>query len=1095
MAAAGGTAATAYAANAAAGQNRPPQGGGGYPGQQSYQPYPGSGPAQGQHQGQYPPPQGQQQGQYPPPQQQQYGGPPQGGFPPPQQQQYGGAPPPGPAGPQEVAAYQAALDRAVQEKQLQSLVKPGMTTAIAQQAPGRVNELCQKWRLPQEVGRDLARLGLYDIIIYVDDSGSMAFEENGERIDDLKLVLQRVCYAATLFDQDGISVRFMNTQLPHGVGDHITSEDQINRMMSNVKFSGLTPMGRELRRKVIDDIVLKQARSGGLKKPVLVITVTDGQPAGDEPSNTAVIDAVRYAVSEVQRATGSPHGIAFQFAQVGNDVKAREFLGKLDTDPAIGNMIDCTSNFEQEQQEMMQQQPPVELTPDLWVVKLLMGAIDPSYDSKDEVRSYRPGGGAPPHPPAGQYGAPGGYGQAPPPGQYGGQPGYGQHQPPQGQYGGYGQQPPQQPQYGGQQGGYGQQPPQQPQYGGQQGGYGQQQPPQGQYGAPPPGASLCFCPVGNVSDDRERQAQESDIVSHSEDENQGPRIRNKIGGQHAASGRVWLRPCRASGKAQRGGTETPGWRDEQGTGLHLFPPQRPAPYQRTPFLDSRPDARIVPATLFSTRRPEISPLLCHSASARAPISVLLWLQGTLAPTAVDAHGQLAAPHFSKESRIVPGHSPDMAQRTPRPFSYEQPTEQPTQQPSSVQASPPHQPSPSALEQAARLRAAAVTNQQPAATPQQQPAKATAPTPHEDFSQVETPIDDNTQDFDDAPPHVQQAILEARQSSGTPVTQVGTPQPQQVYSQVQSPQQLHGYQEQLVQQNHGHREQQPQQGYGYQSPPQHQAYAYHGHPAVQHPAYHATPQPSYSSTAPPLPQPPLPPLPPKPSPPNSETAKPVPMKSADDLKAYSTPGVRPDQSPYQNNSKLQPYSPFPASTHSKSSTPFSPDALNHSNFDLSSHLPGQQPHPNMASTSSRTSSWTNTLCSCGPDVSLCLTGVFCPCIVYGRTNYRLAQRSRKADPTDMLGHSDCSGHCMLFSFACGFQGILTAIMNARVRHAYAVEGEGTAGEFCKACCCCCCALVQSEREVKGREKDRARFAGPSVGNAYKPRDAMAYTPVR
>lgn len=31
------------------------------------------------------------------------------------------------------------------------------------------------------------KLSLFDIVLYIDDSGSMAFEEGGERIDDLKL--------------------------------------------------------------------------------------------------------------------------------------------------------------------------------------------------------------------------------------------------------------------------------------------------------------------------------------------------------------------------------------------------------------------------------------------------------------------------------------------------------------------------------------------------------------------------------------------------------------------------------------------------------------------------------------------------------------------------------------------------------------------------------------------------------------------------------------------------------------------------------------------------------------------------------------------
>lgn len=286
----------------------------------------------------------------------------------------------------------------------------------------------------------------------------MQFEEHGERIQDLKVVLERVAYAATLFDPDGVNVRFMNTNLPNGVGDNIRDVNSINQLLTHVKYQGLTPMGRELRRKVVDGIVLRDARQGGLKKPVLVIVITDGQPAGDD-SPEAVFDTIRYAVAEVQRATGNAGSISFQFAQVGNDTKAREFLGRLDSDAQIGDSVDVTSNYEQEQAEMLQQQPPVDLTPDLWCVKLLLGAIDPSYDSKDEVRSYRPGGG------------PGARPQQPPPQQQG----YGQY----GQSGGQYQPPPQHSQYGGppQPGGYGGPPP--------TGGYGG---PQQGYGAPPPGS-------------------------------------------------------------------------------------------------------------------------------------------------------------------------------------------------------------------------------------------------------------------------------------------------------------------------------------------------------------------------------------------------------------------------------------------------------------------------------------------------------------------------------------------------------------------------------------------------------------------------------
>lgn len=109
-----------------------------------------------------------------------------------------------------------------------------------------------------EIASDLALLALFDTILYVDDSGSMAFEQDGERIDDLKLILNRVAFATSLFDQDGIQgqykvrrtthmlkrrrsspVRFMNSQVN---GDNVTSQQQAEQLVQRVRFSGLVSL-------------------------------------------------------------------------------------------------------------------------------------------------------------------------------------------------------------------------------------------------------------------------------------------------------------------------------------------------------------------------------------------------------------------------------------------------------------------------------------------------------------------------------------------------------------------------------------------------------------------------------------------------------------------------------------------------------------------------------------------------------------------------------------------------------------------------------------------------------------------------------------
>lgn len=67
--------------------------------------------------------------------------------------------------------------------------------------------------MPKELAIDLACLALYDIVILADDSSSMSFEEQGERIEDLKIVLSKVAEVATMFDQDGILIRFLNSNV------------------------------------------------------------------------------------------------------------------------------------------------------------------------------------------------------------------------------------------------------------------------------------------------------------------------------------------------------------------------------------------------------------------------------------------------------------------------------------------------------------------------------------------------------------------------------------------------------------------------------------------------------------------------------------------------------------------------------------------------------------------------------------------------------------------------------------------------------------------------------------------------------------------
>ena len=243
---------------------------------------------------------------------------------------------------QQLGAYRQLLLATIQENNLQPFYPPQrldqLVQGLANEAPAKISRLVQEWRVPTEVATDIIKLSLYDVILYVDDSGSIEFEENGVRKEQLKQIIGIIATAAATFDDDGISVRFMNSM---ELGDGIRSVDDVHRLVGRVRFSGLTPLGTGLKQKVLDPMVVGPARAGRLQKPVLVITITDGQPAG-EPLDS-VANSIRSATDEVARTPLGRGTVAFQFSQVGNDAKARDFLGSLDEDPKIGGLIDCTS--------------------------------------------------------------------------------------------------------------------------------------------------------------------------------------------------------------------------------------------------------------------------------------------------------------------------------------------------------------------------------------------------------------------------------------------------------------------------------------------------------------------------------------------------------------------------------------------------------------------------------------------------------------------------------------------------------------------------------------------------------------------------------
>ena len=96
--------------------------------------------------------------------------------------------------------------------------------------------------------------------------------------------------------------------------------------------------GSSLRSKILEPLVYKKVKKHALKKPLLIVIITDGEPTG-EPRDT-VVKAIVEAKNILAKTPYTPDAVSFQLAQVGNDQDARAFLEFIDTHPQVGSLVD-----------------------------------------------------------------------------------------------------------------------------------------------------------------------------------------------------------------------------------------------------------------------------------------------------------------------------------------------------------------------------------------------------------------------------------------------------------------------------------------------------------------------------------------------------------------------------------------------------------------------------------------------------------------------------------------------------------------------------------------------------------------------------------
>ncbi|KAF8535205.1 hypothetical protein BDD12DRAFT_893618 [Trichophaea hybrida] len=247
----------------------------------------------------------------------------------------------------------------------------------------------------QEGALGLAVLTLYDLVMLVDNSLSMTIEQGGVRIETLKRTMELVANVYTRATPIGegkkgiTAVKSLNSNNDY----YGVTLGQIKYFFEYLTFEGTTPIGTVLNEKILKEFVTED-----MKRPLLVIVITDGEVEGEPEGKLKTV--IKQAAAQLQKVAGEKAAklnkdakevkkanangaqgmwsVSYQFAKLGDDIKATELVQKLDDDEELSPYIDCLLQSKLEDLSDKDKKWGV-------IQKLLLGAINRRLDKENSA--------------------------------------------------------------------------------------------------------------------------------------------------------------------------------------------------------------------------------------------------------------------------------------------------------------------------------------------------------------------------------------------------------------------------------------------------------------------------------------------------------------------------------------------------------------------------------------------------------------------------------------------------------------------------------------------------------------------------------------
>jgi hypothetical protein len=126
-------------------------------------------------------------------------------------------------------------------------------------------------------------------------------------------------------------------------------------------------------------MVYDKVQNNTFTKPLMIYVITDGCPDNKSEVKQNIFQCKQW----LSTTSFGKSAVCFMFCQVGRDQGAAFYLeNDLDKDHEIGADVDTTGHYEKEHEKYAKK--GVDLTPDLWLLQMMLGGVDPTYDEGND---------------------------------------------------------------------------------------------------------------------------------------------------------------------------------------------------------------------------------------------------------------------------------------------------------------------------------------------------------------------------------------------------------------------------------------------------------------------------------------------------------------------------------------------------------------------------------------------------------------------------------------------------------------------------------------------------------------------------------------